>query len=129
MSHDDAGIIWPMTIAPYQVVLVSMANKKSPEVAEAADQIYNQLAAAGIEVLYDDRDERPGVKFNDAELLGIPIRLTLGGRGLERGIVETQLRRNGEKGEMALETLVSDIQALIDSETALIMSTLKEEKL
>lgn len=129
LSHDEQGIKWPITIAPYEVMLVSLANKRSPEVAEAADQIYQQLTDAGIDVLYDDRDERPGVKFNDADLLGIPIRLTVGGRGLERGIVETYIRRNGDKGEMALDTLNVELQALIERETELIMATLKEEQL
>jgi len=129
MHHDENGIKWPITIAPYQVSLVSLANKKSPEVAEAGEQMYKELVAAGIDVLFDDRDERPGVKFKDAELLGIPIRLTVGGRGLENGIVETQLRRTGEKGEFQVESLVSDVQTLIQSEIALIHATLKEEKL
>lgn len=129
LHNDEQGIQWPITVAPYQVVLVSLANKRAPEVAEAADRIYTDLSAAGIEVLYDDRDERAGVKFNDADLIGIPIRLTIGARGLQNGIVETHLRRNGDRGEMKLETLTTDVQALIDSETALIHATLREETL
>ena len=70
--NDDKGIIWPISVAPYQIALVSLATEKQPEVAEAADRIYAELKAAGFEVLYDDRDERAGVKFNDADLLGMP---------------------------------------------------------
>ena len=76
MLHDDAGIKWPITVAPYQVLLVSLATEKTPEVTAAAEQLYATLLKAGVEVLYDDREERAGVKFNDADLLGIPIRLT-----------------------------------------------------
>ncbi|MCB0183060.1 MAG: hypothetical protein KDE31_02285, partial [Caldilineaceae bacterium] len=117
------------TIAPYQVMLVSLATQRSPEVAEAADRIYQDLRNAGIEVLYDDRDERAGVKFNDADLLGIPIRLTVGGKGLANGIVERKLRRTGESGEIALDSLVAGVQELIAGEEAVVRALLKEEKL
>jgi prolyl-tRNA synthetase len=120
--HDDNGIQWPITIAPYQVILVSLATEKTPELAAAAEQIYADLQAAGVEVLYDDRDERAGVKFNDADLLGIPIRLTLGGKGLKNGIVEMKLRRNGESGELPLDNLVAAVQSLIAAETARIQA-------
>ncbi|HRW04158.1 MAG TPA: proline--tRNA ligase [Caldilineaceae bacterium] len=127
--HDEQGIQWPITIAPYQVMLVSLATQRSPEVAEAADRIYQDLRNAGIEVLYDDRDERAGVKFNDADLLGIPIRLTVGGKGLANGIVERKLRRTGESGEIALDSLVAGVQELIAGEEAVVRALLKEEKL
>ncbi len=74
-------------------------------------------------MLYDDRDERAGVKFNDADLLGIPIRLTVGGKGLKNGIVEMKLRRNGEERELPLATLVDEVQALIAAEIAMINAT------
>ena len=122
LHHDDNGIQWPITIAPYQVMLVSLATEKSPEIAAAAERIYADLLAAGVEVLYDDRDERAGVKFNDADLLGIPIRLTMGGKGLKNGIAEMKLRRNGEGAELPLATLVEDVQALIAAEMALIQA-------
>lgn len=122
LHNDGNGIQWPITIAPYQVMLVSLATEKSPEIAAAAEQIYADLRAAGVEVLYDDRDERAGVKFNDADLLGIPIRLTVGGKGLKNGIVEMKLRRSGEGGEIKLGTLVADVQALIAAETARIQA-------
>ena len=127
--HDELGIRWPISIAPYQVMLVSLATERTPEVTVAADQIYQQLHAAGIEVLYDDRDERAGVKFNDADLLGIPIRLTVGGKGLKNGIVECKVRRTGEAGEIALDKLVAGVQDLIDAEYASIRSLLKDETL
>ena len=118
LYHDDQGIQWPITVAPYQVVLISLATEKTPEVIAAAEQIYADLLAAGVEVLYDDRDERAGVKFNDADLLGIPIRVTLGAKGLKNGVAETKLRRNGEAGELPLATIVPDLQALIAAEFA-----------
>ncbi len=127
--HDEFGIRWPITIAPYQVMLVSLATQRTPEVTAAADQIYQQLRDAGIEVLYDDRDERGGVKFNDADLLGIPLRLTVGGKGLTKGVVEAKVRRTGESGEIALDGLVAGVQALIAAEYAVINQMLKPEVL
>jgi prolyl-tRNA synthetase len=127
--HDESGIKWPVTIAPYQVALVSLATAKQPEVTAAADEIYATLTQAGIEVLYDDRDERAGVKFNDADLLGMPIRLTVGGRGLQNGIVEMKLRRNGESAELPLDNLVAELEAIINAETEAILATLVEETL
>ena len=94
--HDADGIQWPISIAPYQIMIVSLATPRTPEVTAAAEKIYVDLQAAGFEVLYDDRDERAGVKFNDADLLGIPLRLTVGGRGLKNGVVEMKVRRTGE---------------------------------
>ena len=127
--YDEQGIRWPISIAPYQVMLVSLATQRAPEVAAAADRIYQELRAAGIEVLYDDRDERAGVKFNDADLLGIPIRLTVGGKGLANGIVERKLRRTSESGEIALDNLVAGVQALIADEVAVVQALVKEETL
>lgn len=106
--HDENGLVWPMSVAPYQVHLVSLRGGE-----ETAVTIYNQLQAAGIEILYDDRDERPGVKFNDADLIGIPIRLTVSKRSLENGGVECKLRHEAERRIMPLENLVSEIQALM----------------
>ena len=84
-NHDERGIIWPEPIAPFHVVLVPINLQKSQRVREVSDRLYDELNAAGIEVLYDDRDARPGVKFADAELLGIPHRLVVGERGLDAG--------------------------------------------
>jgi prolyl-tRNA synthetase len=93
-NHDERGIIWPEPIAPFQLVLVPLNLQKSARVRETSDRLYQQLSAAGIEVLYDDRDARPGVKFADAELLGIPHRLVVAERGLEAGRLEYRHRRD-----------------------------------
>ena len=91
-SHDDAGIIWPIAVAPYEV-LITVVNPKDAATSDAAGGIYDALRGAGIEVLLDDRDERPGVKFNDADLIGIPYRLTVGPKGLKEGKVEITRRQ------------------------------------
>lgn len=93
--HDEAGIVWPVTVAPYQVHLVVL-GRKAPEAAAAAEVLYQQLWAAGIETLFDDREESPGVKFNDADLLGLPVRLTMSARTLHAGGVEFKRRAGGE---------------------------------
>jgi prolyl-tRNA synthetase len=85
--HDDHGVIWPPQIAPYQVHLVNLCAN-----AEVADGLYEELTATGVEVLYEDRDERAGVKFNDADLIGVPLRVTVGDRNLSQGNIETKLR-------------------------------------
>jgi len=90
---DEKGISWPRAIAPWQVELVGLGRPDTPE-REAAEKLYEELRAAGIDVLYDDRDAGPGEKFADAELLGVPLRLTLGKRSLESGVVEAQVRRD-----------------------------------
>ena len=101
-NHDERGIIWPEPIAPFQVVLVPIGMQKSARVREVADRLYAEFTAAGIEVLYDDRDARPGVKFADAELLGIPHRIVVGERGLEAGRLEYRGRRDTDSQEFAL---------------------------
>ena len=92
-NHDARGIIWPDAIAPFQVVVVPLNSAKSPRVRETAERLYNEIAALGVDVLLDDRDERPGVKFADSELIGIPHRLVVGERGLEAGKLEYRHRR------------------------------------
>ena len=101
-NHDERGIIWPEPIAPFHVVLVPLNLHKSPRVRELSRPLYAELTAAGIEVLYDDRDARPGVKFADAELLGIPHRLVVGERGLDAGTLEYRGRRDAESTEFPL---------------------------
>jgi prolyl-tRNA synthetase len=110
-NHDERGIIWPDPIAPFQVVLVPMGMQKSERVREVADRLYAELTAAGIEVLYDDRDARPGVKFADAELLGIPHRLVVGERGLEAGKLEYRGRRDTESQEFPLGDAINFIRS------------------
>jgi prolyl-tRNA synthetase len=112
-NHDDRGIIWPDPLAPYNVVLIPLNLQKSDRVRGAAEALYQALGAAGIEVLFDDRDARPGVKFADAELLGIPHRLVLGERGLEAGSCEYRQRRATENQDIPLETAVSFIKGQI----------------
>lgn len=90
--HDDKGIVWPAAMAPFQVALVPMRLHQSPTVRAATEQLYQQLQAAGIDVLLDDRDERPGVMFADMDLIGIPHRVVIGDRGLEQGAVEYKAR-------------------------------------
>ena len=107
--HDAAGIVWPAVLAPFDVTLLSLADRRHPEVAHVADALYERLKAAGFDVLYDDREESPGVKFADADLVGIPLQVVVGGRGVKRGVVEVKLRGSGETGgekfEMDLERL------------------------
>ena len=100
-SHDDYGIIWPMAIAPYQVVIVPV-NDKDEAITACCEKLYQDLTAAGVELVLDDRKERSGVKFNDADLIGYPIRVTVGTKGLEKGIVELKYRHNGEVEEIAV---------------------------
>jgi prolyl-tRNA synthetase len=104
--HDDRGLVWPAELAPFQVHLVALGAGRAPEVAEAADALHDRLAAAGIDVLYDDRDVSPGVKFADADLLGVPVRLVVGAKGVARGIVEWRSRATGEEREADLSAPV-----------------------
>jgi prolyl-tRNA synthetase len=101
-NHDENGIVFPPPVAPFEVVLLHL-NPKDEAANATAEALYAALTGAGVEILLDDRDERPGVKFKDADLMGFPLQLTLGGKGLARGIVETKDRRTGEKGELPLE--------------------------
>jgi prolyl-tRNA synthetase len=95
--HDEHGLVWPVSVAPYQVHLVALAGKGDATTQQRADQLYTDLQAAGFEVLYDDRDESPGVKFNDADLIGLPIRLTVSERAAKQGGVEFKRRDQAEK--------------------------------
>jgi prolyl-tRNA synthetase len=106
--HDEHGLIWPMSIAPYEVVLtvVKVDHEESMAVAEC---LYEELRAAGIDVLLDDRDGRPGVKFADAELVGIPLRITIGPRGLDNGQLEYTSRADGEKVDVPIDDVVARV--------------------
>ena len=99
--HDDRGIVWPVSVAPFAVV-VTVAQAEDTEVAKAGEAVYEQLTAAGVEVIIDDRAERAGVKFRDAELTGIPLRITVGKRGLADGLVEITRRATGETVSVGL---------------------------
>ncbi len=110
--HDDKGISWPISIAPYHVSLLSIG--KDADVQAAADTLYADLQAAGIEVLYDDRNERPGVKFNDADLIGNPIRLSISRKTLDAGEIELRLRHEDESSNVPREGIVEHIRQLVD---------------
>ena len=106
-NHDDKGIIWPESIAPYQVCIVPMQMHKSPRTEKAVMELYNTLLKMGVEVLLDDRKERPGVMFNDMELIGVPHRIVIGERGLDKGEIEYKHRRD-EKPQDIKEDLFMD---------------------
>ncbi len=112
MNHDERGIVWPVSVAPYEVV-VTVVKMNDDDTVAAADRIYERLGEAGVDVLIDDRTERPGVKFNDAELIGIPYRLTVGPRGLATGNVELSVRRTGERTELPIGTVVEEVARLV----------------
>ncbi|MDO4641602.1 MAG: proline--tRNA ligase [Neisseria sp.] len=112
-NNDERGIIWTDAMAPFQVVVVPMNYKKSEAVRDAADKIYTDLLAAGVDVLLDDRDERAGVLLNDSELLGIPHRIVIGDRGLKEGLVEYARRVDNEAKSVALGEVVANIVATL----------------
>lgn len=104
--HDDHGIIWPESIAPFDVHLVSLAKKADDEVGKQAELLYEEMQAAGIEVLFDDRKESPGVKFSDADLIGLPWRITVSDRSLKSGGVEVKRRSEADRQVIAVDELV-----------------------
>ena len=110
--HDDKGLILPMSIAPYPVHLILIPSDS--EVRDAADRFYERLQGAGVEVLYDDREERAGVKFNDADLIGIPLRLTISQRSIERGGGEYKRRGKEESSILSVEEVVSRMRSEIE---------------
>ena len=112
--HDEDGIIWPVSVAPYHVI-VTLVKPKDEEQAKVAEEIYQSLLVAGVEAVIDDRDERPGVKFKDADLLGFPIRITVGKRAGE-GIVEYKLRRDSEKSELSVAEAIENAIKLVNEE-------------
>ena len=106
--HDDVGIVWPVPLAPYACVVASL--QRDAAVLAAADKLYEELKAAGVEVFYDDRDERPGVKFKDIDLVGFPVRVVVGGKGLARGVVEVSTRRERKASEIAPDRVVEVVK-------------------
>ncbi|QKW33866.1 proline--tRNA ligase [Actinomadura sp. NAK00032] len=110
--HDERGIVWPVSVAPFQVVVVP-AQSDDPGVSAAAEEIYAAFQAAGVEVVIDDRPERAGVKFRDAELTGIPFRVTIGRRGLAEGIAEVNVRATGEMSKIALDAVAAHVESLL----------------
>lgn len=112
--HDENGIIWPMSVAPYHVIITLMKPDDETQAA-VAERIYKELGDAGVEVLLDDRKERPGVKFKDADLLGIPVRITVG-RGAADGLVEYKLRRDADKEEISVEEGIAKAIEIVNNE-------------
>ena len=111
-NHDANGIIWPFSLAPLQVLILPI-NYKDKAIHEAAEKLYRELQQNGVEVLLDDRDERPGVKFKDADLVGIPLRVTVGAKGLEKGCIELRSRRDGKTEEIPVADAVTKISAIL----------------
>ncbi|KPK72765.1 MAG: proline--tRNA ligase, partial [Acidithiobacillales bacterium SM23_46] len=112
-NYDPNGIVWPTAIAPFGVALVPIGYHKSEAVRDAADKLYATLMQAGVEVLFDDRNERPGVIFADLDLIGIPHRLVLGEKGLARGAAEYKGRRDKEPRDIALDQVVSEVTRVL----------------
>jgi len=114
-NHDDGGIRWPEALAPFQVVVIPINKKKSQRVADAAEALYAELQAAGIDVLFDDREERPGVLFNDADLVGIPHRLVVGEKGLDRGIYEYKARTADTAEDAPMEEVLTFLRQRMET--------------
>ena len=112
-NHDADGIIWPLSIAPFQILLLPI-NYKDPAIRETADKVYEELQVRGVEVLLDDRDERPGVKFKDADLIGIPLRVTIGAKGLEKGYLELRRRRDGKSNEIPIADGAEQLRTILN---------------
>jgi len=110
--NDERGIIWPVAVAPFTVDLV-VAQSEDPESASVGESLYEALATAGIEVIIDDRAERAGVKFRDAEITGIPFRVTVGKRGLAENVVEVTTRATGETVKVAIADVVAHLRDAI----------------
>ena len=112
--HDENGIIWPMSVAPYHVIITVMKPEDKVQ-AQVAERIYDELGRAGVEVMLDDRKERPGVKFKDADLLGIPVRITVG-RGAADGKIEYKLRRDADKEEIGIDEGIAKAIEIVKNE-------------
>jgi prolyl-tRNA synthetase len=110
--HDDKGIAWPAHLAPYQVVVIP-TNMDQDDVVATGERIYGELRDAGIEVVLDDRDERAGVKFTDAELIGYPLALVVGKRGVAAGVIEAKLRASGEQRELPLDAAAAAVPGIL----------------
>ena len=113
-NHDADGIIWPRPLAPFEVLLVGL-NPDDAEVSRTAEDLYAQLRAKGVDVLYDDRDERPGVKFKDADLIGVPVRLVVGAKSLADGKVEVSLRRDRQKNLVTTAEAIGKVMELLEA--------------
>jgi prolyl-tRNA synthetase len=110
-NHDERGIIWPDAIAPFTAVICPIGMDRSAEVKAAAEQLYQDLLAAGVDVILDDRGERPGAMFADWELIGVPHRITIGDRGLKEGHVEYQHRRDAEASKVSAAEVLDFVKS------------------
>lgn len=110
--HDEQGIVWPVQVAPFEVAVV-LLNGDDSQTRKTAETIYDQLGASRVEVILDDRNERPGVKFRDVELVGIPYRITVSSRGLAKGTVEVTVRAAGETTEVAVDEVIDHVRGLV----------------
>ncbi|MCA9063372.1 MAG: proline--tRNA ligase [Planctomycetaceae bacterium] len=112
--HDENGIQWPLSVAPYSVQIIPL-NVSDEEVMGVANTLYDQLSVAGVDVLMDDRDQRPGFKFKDADLIGIPLRVTIGGKGLKEGVTEVKWRNDAEAARIPIDGTFEYVQAQLES--------------
>jgi prolyl-tRNA synthetase len=110
-NHDERGIVWPDAIAPFTVVVCPIGADRSAEVKAAAEKLHDELAALGVDVMLDDRNERPGAMFADWELIGVPHRVTIGDRGLKEGLVEYQHRRDTVATKLSLDDALALLKA------------------
>ena len=117
-NHDENGIIFPVPLAPYKAIILNL-DPKDDTITAAAESLYVDLSAAGLEVLLDDRDERPGAKFKDADLLGMPYRITVGKKFSLNGIVELRNRKTGESNEMSPDRLKAELLVRISEQTVI----------
>jgi prolyl-tRNA synthetase len=109
--HDEHGLAWPRALAPYDVHLIAVPGRgeQAEAVMAEAERVYEELQRGGLAVLFDDRDVSPGVKFADADLVGVPVQLVVGAKGVGRGVVERKVRASGERDELPLQGLTSAV--------------------
>ena len=125
--HDEQGITWPLSVAPYSMHLISLATTKQVEVRAKAEDLYEELVNSGLEVLYDDREDRAGVKFNDADLIGVPLQITVGSRGLAQSQVELKVRRTGERHLLDAENVQAALVPFLQVEEKLVTDLLARD--
>ena len=112
-NHDEHGIIWPRPLAPFEAEVIAL-NPDDATVGQTAERLYGELQSAGVEVLFDDRDERAGVKFNDADLVGFPVRVVVGKKNAEQGLVELSLRRDRVKTPTPIADAAAKVRELLE---------------
>ncbi len=123
--HDDKGMVLPVSIAPFEVILTPVSQDEA--VVQATERLYAELQAAGVDVLLDDRNERAGVKFNDADLIGIPVRVTLGQKKVAQGLVEVTTRKDGARADVALDGAAAHVAGMIAAMKAALEASADED--